>query len=419
MIVATYEDEPLALMVSAQDLIQEIKETFPHISTVTIPIAAGNSPNGEFDRSAMSSRDTMTLNRTGKRPASSRLRTLISYVSLTHQDTALSRTFTNGRVSSFTDRVTDLVSARGSAQFICEPTPSARFANDYASEQQHNTPPVSETHMLSILEYKEDQTVLPILTINAVVDKGFFLVDDEWTCYKRNYFSCTCSYFTSPSIDASALQLIDPVSGVRLGVHGLAIGISAVVRGNESCAIELVQHSSNRDKAPTPPPDVSLASKSALDQDVYIGGYQEAHKSVHRRPLQISPPQSLPAEHTFERLQFLRATADNGRKRTEQQYFRLVFKIYAEINTDGGERLIPIAQAKSAPLIVRGRPAGHYKAARETSTSSTASAVLDMKMRLCVDRPAAITTLSTPRDFKYPHQAENEVRRQEVMRMAA
>jgi hypothetical protein len=60
---------------------------------------------------------------------------------------------------------------------------------------------------------------------------------------------------------------------------------------------------------------------------------------------------------TFERLQFRVATANNGKRRASQQYFRLVFELVAEL-PDGSQHTI--SECFSSPLVVRGRSPGHY-----------------------------------------------------------
>src|SRR5690349_8950521 len=49
-------------------------------------------------------------------------------------------------------------------------------------------------------------------SINAIIDKGFFQSDGQWTCYRRNYFSVICSYSLFPQEPESHIQLALPGS---------------------------------------------------------------------------------------------------------------------------------------------------------------------------------------------------------------
>ena len=77
--------------------------------------------------------------------------------------------------------------------------------------------------------------------------------------------------------------------------------------------------------------------------------------------------------HTFERIQFERATLNNGKKESRQQYFNIVIELNAQ--TSGGENSqglhwLRIARITSEPIIVRGRSPGHYKDGRRDNHDS-------------------------------------------------
>ena len=62
-------------------------------------------------------------------------------------------------------------------------------------------PPLQPTQTLGSLHYtNSDGTTTPAkVDISGSIDKGFFLSDGEWTCYRRNYFACVCSYSLTPN----------------------------------------------------------------------------------------------------------------------------------------------------------------------------------------------------------------------------
>ena len=75
-------------------------------------------------------------------------------------------------------------------------------------------------------------------------------------------------------------------------------------------------------------------------------------------------------EHTFERIQFKQATANNGKRRAAQQYYHVVVELFVDLGTQIPEQFAKVAYRKSAKMIVRGRSPGHYQTERRGSTSS-------------------------------------------------
>ncbi|KAI2823624.1 hypothetical protein CBS115989_1213 [Aspergillus niger] len=245
-----------------------------------------------------------------------------------------------------------------------------------------DAPPFGETMVIQPV-ISGAQTINP--EIQAKIHKGFFQVDDKWTCYRRNYFSVSCSFTLQPWANAPLY--------VKLSEHGpdriikFAMSISAVVNQQVGEVRELVQHTPKRDKQserkpgkvilqpsqPTPlvlghgaSPNsgqhgFSLASQSAglsLDYNSYPGAGQ---------------PSQPPTQHTFERIQFQKATANNGKRRAQQQYYNLVVELYAEVasSVPGTEtQWVRIARRLSHPMVVRGRSPGHYKDGRRDSSTS-------------------------------------------------
>lgn len=262
------------------------------------------------------------------------------------------------------------------------------MAGQYPASKQapQNIPPLDEMRTHGTLAYSDAPGNHIKPEINGTIDKGFFLADNEWTCYRRNYFSCICSFhIPGPSHPQATLHFTPSGSSQSYQVSGWAMCISAVVSENDAHTIELVQHTPKRDKGPIAPPDkirlnpktpqaahhplghygaadIGMAGSSrAYEQSMYGG--QMPHPSLHT---------SLPTEHTFERIQFKQATANNGKRRAAQQYYHLVVELYADIGpqAQGNDQYIKVAHKKSAKMIVRGRSPGHYQNERRASTSS-------------------------------------------------
>lgn len=253
---------------------------------------------------------------------------------------------------------------------------------NYGSKAGQNIPPLNPLVSLGHLTYQDPQQTPIKVEINGIIDKGFFLADNEWTCYRRNYFSCVCSYHISPanpSYPNAAIQFLRTGDQQPYPVYGFAMCISAVVADNENMSIELVQHTPKRDKGPIAKPEkVRLSPKPPQTSHHPINSIYNSSGGVgdlgSSRGYEQSFGQSqsnLGNEHTFERIQFKQATANNGKRRAAQQYYHLIVELWAETGSQaGGDGYVKVAFKKSAKMIVRGRSPGHYQSERRASTSS-------------------------------------------------
>ncbi|ORZ14546.1 hypothetical protein BCR42DRAFT_417156 [Absidia repens] len=201
-------------------------------------------------------------------------------------------------------------------------------------------PIFSSTKSLENIYALDRSTLLPA-RIQAKMDRGFFLADNDWTCYRRNYFQVSCA-FSVPGLNTLPTpppyygadphhshhphhphhhgmhqepQCYVQADGMFLPVRHFSLNISARV-SNSDKKIDLVQH--------TP--------KLGASQNIA----------------------------TFERIQFKTATANNGKRRAAQQYYVCVVDLYCDTVMDGMHRQIKVASCQSAPLVVRGRSPGHY-----------------------------------------------------------
>jgi hypothetical protein len=204
--------------------------------------------------------------------------------------------------------------------------------------------------------------------VNGKVDKGFFLADNDWTCYRRNYFqvsgtfACNVISASLPTPTEAHTADFDPSqeaacivedNGQYFPVHGYMIGISARIAAGDK-KIDLVQHTSKRDKGPqlVPKPRPIRAGGNAIQSQL--------HRLLASSQLSSAITNQTVA--TFERIQFKSATANNGKRRAAQQYYVVDVELFAEIDNyeNGGTRLVKIASSSSSPLVVRGRSPGHY-----------------------------------------------------------
>ncbi|CAI4214835.1 unnamed protein product [Parascedosporium putredinis] len=154
--------------------------------------------------------------------------------------------------------------------------------------------------------------------------------------------------------------------------------IHAVVAENDDHSIELVQHTPKRDKGPIAKPEkVRLAPKTPQLPGRQLGLYSSLGDPSMGSPAMYGQNYAAAScgsqgavtfqtEHTFERIQFKQATANNGKRRAAQQYYHLVVELWADIGTQGdmgrradvghrgGDQFIRVAYRRSAKMIVRG-----------------------------------------------------------------
>lgn len=177
--------------------------------------------------------------------------------------------------------------------------------------------------------------------IQSKFDRGFFIADNDWTCYRRNYFQVSATFNVQgfPMYYQNQEEMGYLVRGDNdqlYPVNGFMMGISARV-ADEDKLISLVQHSPKRDKGPQSIPE---------PKPVRAGG-----------DLSVMSATTDQSVVTFERIQFKSATANNGKRRAAQQYYVLLVELFARLESG---HLIKVASNRSAPLVVRGRSPGHY-----------------------------------------------------------
>lgn len=225
----------------------------------------------------------------------------------------------------------------------------------------------------------EGTKVIP--TIDAKIEKGFFYSNDQvWTCYRRNYFAVQVSFGLNPWIPNGRLYLDQGGSKGPEQIQSMAVSLAAAVDGAGGKSIELIQHTPKRDKGPQltmkkellepTPPGKGGHEHGAYGLNTY---HQSAAIAGPQLPLQkesdSSHQQYSPTSHTntnyqhaFERIQFKSATANNGKRRAQQQYYCLIVELWANVQNprDASPVWIKIGARSSHPVVVRGRSPSHY-----------------------------------------------------------
>ncbi|KAH6662730.1 hypothetical protein B0J14DRAFT_685435 [Halenospora varia] len=193
-------------------------------------------------------------------------------------------------------------------------------------------PSLSATEVIHSLQTSDGQTIKPV--IFGRIDKGFFLADNDWTCYRRNYFSLDCSYTLQPTIPNGAEPMyLTQDGGPGPQVHGLAISIAAVVDGRNGKSIELVQHTKDKPAlitlAPHPPASHGLEKDRTGRSNLY-----DSQGPNHN-------PDQLDMEATFERIQF--TTTNSSKRRAVKQVYHLLVELFADVGGAHPDRWIKIA----------------------------------------------------------------------------
>ncbi|KAK7560170.1 hypothetical protein IWX47DRAFT_886696 [Phyllosticta citricarpa] len=257
---------------------------------------------------------------------------------------------------------------------------SSTGANMLPYQPHHEARPQTESPPFSAQETFHDiisdgQSITPQL--DCKIEKGFFYSSDQtWTCYRRNYFAVQCSYTLNPHISNARLYLN---RGSRQEqIQALAVTLSAAVDGPTGKPIELVQHTPKRDKGPQNPIKMEKINpvppgKTQSDPHGYSLNFSHTASSIAPPylPLQQDGEQPYsPAghstsnyQHLFERIQFKSATANNGKRRAQQQYYHLIVELYADVRRTADEApdWVRVAQRVSAAVVVRGRSPSHYQ----------------------------------------------------------
>lgn len=236
--------------------------------------------------------------------------------------------------------------------------------------------------------FNETQVFKPLLVggtngavepqISAKIPRGFFPIEGHWTCYRRNYFAVACSFSLRNYISGMPLYLQH--DGVLCKVRSFAVAISATIKSQDEHR-QLVQHTPKRDRKsermpsmvqlqPTTPGSTGTFSTavdfgSALHLDYHPSSYPTASNPQ---------PLSVPFSHTYERIQFQKATANNGSRRAQQQYYRVVVELHATVvDPRFGTTTLQIARRVSDPVVVRGRSPGHYRSRDQTVSNGRAA----------------------------------------------
>lgn len=247
------------------------------------------------------------------------------------------------------------------------------------SRSQIWAPPFEDTNVLQMMvsDFGGQYQILKPKVL-AKIGRGFFPSDGKWTCYRRNYFSVTCGFGLHPWPGSAALYICYYGQKIER-IRGFSMDITAAVHGGYADASrDLVQQTPKRNKGSERKPGrVTLLPSPPAFQSADLANLSSAPLRSQSMEYNSSragtaQPCHAPRSHTFERIQFQKATAMNGKRRAQQQYYDLVVRLYAETDSSvsGETQQIEIARRHSHPMVVRGRSPGYYKDACHGSTTT-------------------------------------------------
>lgn len=224
-----------------------------------------------------------------------------------------------------------------------ESQPPPTFSPHQHAQADPQTPQWNVLEIINMMTFR-GQTVRPVLRTDF--ENGFFLSGDAvWTTYRRSYFALSATF----SIDAPGIEFyrkgdirIILGNGQEKIVGDFVLKLTAEVdpTNSQRKPIELIHHTPKRDKGPSFPPTLFHVLPSGA---LYLD------------------EQLLPSTVQWERIQFKSATANNGKRRAQQQYYHLVVGLFANTIEEGEDSAsICIARRISHPLVVRGRSPSHY-----------------------------------------------------------
>ncbi|KAI8831094.1 hypothetical protein BC829DRAFT_120321 [Chytridium lagenaria] len=199
------------------------------------------------------------------------------------------------------------------------------------------------------------------LKINLKAEaQGFFFIENNWTCYRRNYFKVSTGFQLLDDLgndvnDTESFQVSlrsDSLDGVgseevRSDVLSFRIGITsrAIGGGPLSSRIDIVQHTTKRDRGPQRVPDMFTVRPGARLSS------QIADETVAN----------------FERIQFKSSTStpktgnvdvQAAASSQHQQFAQISLELYA-VCKNGVKHSLAVLE--TCPLIVRSRSPSHYE----------------------------------------------------------
>ena len=231
--------------------------------------------------------------------------------------------------------------------------------------------------------------------------------EPSWFCYRRNYFEVICTATLDHIVPGGQYYFQQGREPKRM-VKAFAVKMEAAIDSTAGSRVEIYKFTAKRDKEkkipylpvrimPVPsatfsPVQLRNSAGAINNPATYYGstpqavmpflplqhlnepdpvpqggsGGRQAVASPAGRQEPAGPSQSAPSgtatQHHFQRLQFCKATANNGKRRASQQFFVVWGELMVDVRPDGANEPVwkPICRKVSQKTIVRGRSPSHY-----------------------------------------------------------
>lgn len=247
-------------------------------------------------------------------------------------------------------------------------------------------PPFQQTIQVSHLFIKElNQPVVPIL--NARIDRGFDLTNNEWVGYKRNYFSVVASFsFEDYGTNKSILQtngffIVSDEKEYQVKQFSIRL-VSKSVQDNTE--ISLMQHTAKRDRGPIAEPPIVPVITGSIPSHIVVkegSNIRKVSKIRQFDSLFFQDYSTLPILQAgsilnnydknkdyvkvvkYERIQFSSAINCKKQSITEKKRFILQIQLLAALSGENTYAIIAISNTPS--LIIRGRSPSSYNSQGE------------------------------------------------------
>lgn len=176
--------------------------------------------------------------------------------------------------------------------------------------------------------------------------------ESHYITYRRNYFANEMWFELKPPTRFADGKLYVDYEDATYPVKSFGVRMRAVNTDEQGEDVEISVFTAKRDHPIEPTP--VLQQKMQPNMTGYRHVYDESTGFGHSKF-------PLPVFHSFFHMQFRQATKNNGSRRKQQSYYRIIVELRVLIlGPFGDEVWIKIASTISGSLVVRGRCPGSF-----------------------------------------------------------
>jgi hypothetical protein len=170
--------------------------------------------------------------------------------------------------------------------------------------------------------------------------------------YRRNYFANEMWFDLDPPTESADGRLYVNYEGTSYPVQSFGVQMRAVDTDEQGADVEISVFTPKRDRPIVPTPALEQKMQPNMPNHSHV--YDESTRFGSNKL-------SLPTIHSCLHNQFRQATKNNGSRRKEQSYYRIVVELRVFIvGPSGNEVPVKIASTISGLLVVRGRCPGSF-----------------------------------------------------------